>query len=559
MSSPSPFITLLRGPAAILALLAVLWFVTLGTRHLLEPDEGRYAEISREMLTTGDWVTPRLNGLKYFEKPPLQYWATAVAFKVFGYTEFAARLWLGLCGFGGIALAWFTGTRLFGRPAGMLAATILCSSLMYAVIGHLNTLDMGLSFWFEVILCGFMLAQHAPTDSRGERHYMWLAWIAAALAFLTKGLIAFILPGLCLLLYTAVCREYSAWRRLHVWSGGALLLVVCMPWIVLAALRNPEFLRFFFWHEQFERFLMDSHDRDGPWWYFLPLLLIGALPWTLVALRQSTNSWHADAGATGFQVRRFMWLWVFTVIGFFSLSHSKLPPYIVPVLPMLALLLGERLATLPARILQNHWWIMGSLLLCTGLGVALLPDTVAGTNSIELVRDLRPETAISIAAAGLTLLFTAWRIQFRQCSIEQAGLCTGLGVTLALTVLIQGSNGLDLTRSGYAVALQVKPFVQANTRLYSVDMYPQSLPFYLGRTLTLVHYRGELDFGLTQQPELGIDDFAGFETAWREPGPAIAVMSPDLYAEFAQHHLPMQVIAKQPIRQPKWLAVQKPE
>src|SRR3954465_1517699 len=129
---------LLRGSLLLVAL--IIWFSNLDYRKLIKPDEGRYAEISREMAVTGDWVTPRLNGIKYFEKPPLQYWMTAATFELFGLDEWTARLWSAITGFAGVLLAWFAGRRLFGPTAGALAGMALGTSLWYLVIGHLNTL-----------------------------------------------------------------------------------------------------------------------------------------------------------------------------------------------------------------------------------------------------------------------------------------------------------------------------------------------------------------------------------------------------------------------------------
>jgi 4-amino-4-deoxy-L-arabinose transferase-like glycosyltransferase len=535
-----------------LVVVAVLWFATLGTRRLLNPDEGRYAEIGREMLVTGDWVTPRLNGIKYFEKPPLQYWMTASAYKVLGENEFAARLWSGLTGFAGIVLAGFAGVRLFGRAAGTMAAAITASCLLYLVIGHINTLDMGLSFFLELTVFSFLLAQRSPTRSAAERNWMLLAWAAAGLAFLSKGLIALVLPSLTLLAYTVVTRELSSWKRLHIVKGLALFLLLILPWLFAAARANPEFLRFFFLHEQFERFLIDSHDRDGPWWYFIPLFALGTLPWTFVALRQFNTAWRLDGQTSGLQVRRFLMLWIVVVIGFFSLSHSKLPPYIVPVIPMFALALSDVFTRLKAQALRTHLLVMGLALGLLGLVIALLPNTIAGAKSVDLVADLRPETAIGLLLASVAML--ASNHMSGRKSIELVVIVTGLGVLLGETVLIQGSDALDKTRSGYPLVQPIAAHLDPDTRLYSVGDYDQTLPFYLKRRLTLVNYRGELDFGLSQEPELAIDTVEEFVRIWRNETNAVAVMPPALYAELLQQGLPMQFITQQR----KLVAVNKP-
>src|SRR5215467_6311494 len=160
---------------ALLAALAFLWFCNLGYRHLVKPDEGRYAEIPREMIASGDWLTPRLNGYKYFEKPPLQYWATAASFRIFGMNEWAARLWPGLTGFLGVLLVFLAGNRLLGPPAGLLGAAVTASSALYAIVGHLLTLDMALSFFMTAAVFAFAVAQAEADDAR-RRRMMLLAW-----------------------------------------------------------------------------------------------------------------------------------------------------------------------------------------------------------------------------------------------------------------------------------------------------------------------------------------------------------------------------------------------
>ncbi|MGE0115773.1 MAG: phospholipid carrier-dependent glycosyltransferase [Steroidobacteraceae bacterium] len=535
-----------------LLLVIALWFATLGTRRLLNPDEGRYAEIGREMLVSGDWVTPRLNGIKYFEKPALQYWMTAGAYQVFGQNEFAARFWTGLTGFAGIVLIGFTGLRLFGRAAGTMAAAILASSLLYVVIGHINTLDMSLSFFLQLTVCSFLLAQHSPAASRTERNWMLVAWAGAALAFLSKGLIALILPSLTLLAYTVVAREYSAWRRLHIVKGLLLFLLLILPWLIAVSLANPEFPRFFFIHEQFERFLSNVHDRDGPWWYFLPLFALGSLPWTFVALRQFKASWQLDSQQTGLQTRRFLMLWVVAVIGFFSLSHSKLPPYIVPVMPMFALLLGDAFTRLEAKAIRMHLLVIGGVLGVLGLIISLLPNTVAGAKNVDVVTDLKPETAVGLLLAAIPMLMSC--CLSRRRSIETTVIVTGLGTLLGLSVLIHGSDALQTTRSGYGLSQDIAKKLTPETRLYSVADYDQTLPFYLQRRFTLVDYRGELDFGLSQEPELALDTIEAFAREWQNQGSAIAVMSPARYNELLNQGLPMQLIA----RQAKLVAVSKP-
>jgi len=171
----------------------MLWFATLSLRPLFNPDEGRYAEIAREMLAGGDWVIPHLNGLAYIEKPPLQYWATALSLRVFGQSEFAARFYTALSALGTVLAVWLVAHRLWGSSAAWRASLMLSSMLLFLVMGQLLTLDMGLTLYLTVALAGFLLAQTGRRSS--EFGWMLLAWIATALGVLSKGLVAAAIPA----------------------------------------------------------------------------------------------------------------------------------------------------------------------------------------------------------------------------------------------------------------------------------------------------------------------------------------------------------------------------
>ena len=245
-------------------------------------------------------------------------------------------------------------------------------------------------------------------------------------------------------------------------------------------------------------------------------------------------------------------LWIAVVVVFFSLSHSKLPPYIVPVMPMFAMVLGEVFTRLPPATLRKHLLVMGSLLVILAVVIVVLPDNVAGAKSKDVVADLRPETAIGLLLAAASMLCPCWFK--RTSSIENTVVTVGAGTLLGLSVLIYGSDGLSATRSGYDLAQQINTELTSRTHLYSVDEYDQTLPFYLKRRMTLVNYRGELDFGLDQEPELGIDTVEAFARSWRNESDAIAVMPPALYTELLDQGLPMRLIGQHR----KLVAVVKP-
>lgn len=333
-----------RGLIAAVVLLAIVWFGGLEYRGLFQPDEGRYAEISREMLASGDWITPRLNGLKYFEKPPLQYWATATSFALFGEDEWTARLWTAVTGFLGLLFVVFAGNRVGPPSAGSIAGLVLASSCAYFLSSQYLTMDMGLTFFMSGALLAFLLAHEGgPPVKRG---WMLLAWGAMACAVLTKGLVGIVLPGMALAVYVLVQRDWRLLRELE-WGRGLLLFsLLALPWFITVQLRNPEFFDFFVLHEHFARYTLPGHNRPGPWWYFAVVLLVGMMPWTPALAGVVRRSLSARGGSR-LEVDRLLLIWIGVVLVFFSFSRSKLPAYILPVLPALALLMGRDVSGAP--------------------------------------------------------------------------------------------------------------------------------------------------------------------------------------------------------------------
>ena len=531
-----------RVVTTLIFVLCVIWFGNLGYRSLVRPDEGRYAEIAREMAITGDWTTPRLNGIKYFEKPPLQYWMTAAAFKAFGEHEWTARLWAALTGFAGVLMVGFTGARLFGRQAGFYSAVVLASSLLYAVIGHINTLDMGVTFWLTIGLLGFLLGQRGARRTRETRLWMLLAWVAMGFGFLSKGLIGLALPAAAMVAYAIVHRDISFLKRLEPVAGIAIILVIALPWIIAVSIANPEFPHFFFIHEHFQRFLTRVHHRTAPWWYFVPILIAGMLPWTPMLVQALIAAWKSDPGGRSFKPRRFLLLYASVIFLFFSASQSKLPSYILPIFPALALLVGEWLTRIRGRTLT--WLILP--VAAVALAGAIASPFVVNYNSEKVPAALYEMFGRWILAGALTLfvasclaMFFAWRTR-----IEIAVIALGVGGLLIVQIVMTGHETLSPSFSTSHLAGIIRPLLDADTPFYSVRTYEQTLPFYIKRTVTLVDYSDELDFGLKQEPELEIPTMEEFEARWRNDRKALAIMGPDVYRELTELALPMRLLAQ---------------
>ena len=523
----------------LLALAAlIVWFANLDYRKLIKPDEGRYAEISREMAASGDWVTPRLNGIKYFEKPPLHYWAGAAAFSLFGQHEWTARLWSGLTGVLGILLAWYTGRRLFGATAGLYGAAALGSCLMYVVVGHLNTLDMGLTLFLFGTLCALLLAQRDGASARENAVCMHLASAAMAGAVLTKGLVGVVIPGATLILYTLAQRDWRLWRRLHIATGLLLFLAITAPWFIVVSLRNPEFAWFFFVHEHFLRYTTTIHQRVEPWYYFLPLLVVGWVPWTAVVVDALWHAWRKDPGTT-FQPRRLLLIWCAFVFLFFSASGSKLPSYILPLFPAAALLTGWRLSSISGTRLA--WQILPMSLLGLGGLIALPLVRTSGDTPIALIQAFKPWIAGAALMALVGPIYAGWRA--RRGDVALAVAVTGIAGLVGMQLIVTGHESLSPSTSAYLMAQEVKPYLRPDIPFYSVSTYDQTLDYYLGRTVTLVQFRDEMDFGLKQEPKLAIPTIEAWMDVWKQQPYALAYVEKGVYEQLRAADFPMELIA----------------
>lgn len=533
-------------PGAILLLVLIyslLWFGTLNYRHLIPSDEGRYAEMAREMLVTGDWITPRYNGYKYFEKPPLQIWATAAAFQVFGMGEWQARLWTGLTGFLTILFIGFTGARLYSARAGWLGALVLASSPMWVISGHMNSLDMGLSAFLVMALCSLLLSQSYDSTNT-SRNWMWACWILMALATLSKGVIGVAIPGMVLVVYSITAWDWKIWKRLHFISGTALFLLITAPWFILVAERNSEFLQFFFIHEHLQRFTETTHSRTGPIYYFVPLLLIGFLPWLAQIPGAILLAWKERSSKFS-----SVWLlvcWFAVIMGFFSLSQSKLPGYIIPVFPALAMLVGKHLDKKlgPANLLSLSWQLQV-------LGFAFL-GIVGFFFLSDISKQARPDEIEAYAqytywvVAALIALVIFSLISLVQSKRNGLASITSFASGFFLCAIIAGTGHETLGRavSGIDLVNQVKQSIPKNVNFYSVRILDHTVPFYLDRTMVMVEFPDELEFGVNQEPNLWLPTLDAFIARWKEDQSAYALMVPEQYVELKKLDLPMQEVGR---------------
>ena len=535
----------------LLAWLLLTALVCSSLRDLVQPDEGRYAEIPRQMLESGDWTVPQLNGLPYVEKPPLQYWATAAAYAVFGVHDWVSRLWNLLLGVAGVVAVGAAGQRLFGARAGWYAALILMSAPLYLLVGQVNLLDMGLTFFLTAALLCFVLAQHDQSSAAQRWRWMMLCWTALGWGFLQKGLTALAVPGLALVTYTLLRRDAALWARLHLGAGLAVLAVWVLPWNVLLALRDGRYAEFFLIHEHFTRFLTNEHQRVQPFWYFAVVLVGACLPWTGLMLQ---SAWTAlrhrkrvgTPGSLHFDVPLALAVWAATVVVFFSLSGSKLVPYIMPCVPPLALLAGRALALREERQAAaglRAVWVLSLL-----LGLALLAAPPVALTLVKNAAMLPVYRAMGpfVTAAGFVVLCAAllMAVMLRaRAAPGRAVLVLSLAVHMACLVLVTGGNALAAARGAPGAAAQLAGRLQPATPFYCVGTYLHVLSFELQRSCTLVEYTGELQVQFATGVPLG---FAEFAQRWRAQAGAVAIVDREWLPRLYAAHLPVQVLVAYP-------------
>jgi hypothetical protein len=527
-----------------LFLVACLWFLTLDARHLLPADEGRYAEIAREMLASGDWVTIRYDGFKYFEKPPFQLWMTTLAFGFFGVGEWQARLWVACSGAAALLVTALATRRWFGRRAALYAALVLLAAPGWNLASHFNSLDMGVSAALTFVLAGVLIAQHPSNTASGSRLWMWASWTAMAVAVLTKGLIGIVLPGMVLVLYSLLSRDFAIWRRIHLVSGALLMLALAAPWFVLVSLRNPEFANFFFIHEHFQRYLSTVHHREAAWWFFIPQLLAGFLPW-LGLSRRMAIAVRDEARGQRFRPALLVATWAVAIFVFFSVSSSKLPGYILPVYPALAILAALALDKLDARAWNRQVAIALALAVIAFAATPLLGRLGSDTTPTALYR----EFATWIGAACLVAVFgilVAWLLAARDPGRSIA--FYALAIFAAATLALRGHEVFGRSSSGVDLVAPMREQLGPDTPIYFVRLLDHTLPFYLRRLPILVEDPGELEFGAQQEPDRWLPTLGAFELAWSAPRHALAVMAPGTFMHLKERGLPMTVIAQDPRR-----------
>jgi len=493
------------------------FFFGLAAFPLQEPDEGRYADIARAMATEGDLVTPHLNGIAYFEKPPLAFWLAAGSLRLFGLNEFAARFPFALSSLLTLLLVDHWSRRTAGNTAGAFAALILATMPLFSLLSRIVLVDVILTLFTTAALYCFHRHLDTSPPAGPSRRWRLAFWIAVALAFLTKGPIGLVIPTSSAFLYMVLS---GSWRRLPLllkWDGLLLFVGIAAPWYLLMALRNPEFLHEFFVEQNLGRLVEGSRfRRQKVVWYYLPVFVAGFLPWSLLVPGWLLGLFRGKGQEhPGRQHRLLLVSSVVAPLAIFSIAQSKLAYYLLPIAPPLALLTGDYLLevlrtrkdmagrmTLRARrfLLPISGLLLGILalsVLCpvtfsTVLEALIRPFHLDPPSTEVALHVTKSAIRVCLLALGLVALLVANRL--RQGDLHGAMLSLMLGGLATLACAPWEAAAVAPLYSVKEVAVAIRENLRPGEEVLLFGHYLRGVPFYLQRDVVLWEAR-HAEFG----------------------------------------------------------------
>lgn len=537
-----------RKDILIITLLVTLFFgAFLGSRPLTVPDEGRYAEIPREMIQDHDYLTPHINGIKYFEKPPLFYWLQAFNIKIFGENLWSVRFGTVMMGLLGCLMTYFAGKELYSRRAGLIACGILATSTLYYGLSRFITLDIMLSVWLTGCLFSFLLGH-----KKQNNYYFWAMYAFAALATLTKGFIGVIIPGAVIFLWLLFTNGWKNLLKYQIVTGAFIFLAIAAPWHILVQLKHPEFFKFYILDQQILRYFTQIADRDQAVWFLPAILFAGFFPWSIFLIGAIAN--HIKTLRNNFKQHSellLLILWPIVVFAFFWPSQSQLSPYLLPMFPPMSLLL----AVWFNNLVDIGCVLEGSKAQRNGMERAIpeihtqyrtdrnrgsdCDENVVGINIYFLTTSLltcliaiaawlkwpAPQpylnlTTITLALSGL-LSYLIYRYRGFYAGIISLMLLHG-----AFLITLNFSYPPTDERSIEPLAKVIQPLLSEDTVVASYQHHYHDLPFYIKRKVLLVEWYGELKHGMQHQDTTGLTIHEkDFWKHWQKPQRMFMILS----------------------------------
>jgi len=480
----------IRHLVIILLFSYVFFFYGMGEYSLKEPDEGRYAEIPREMIEMNDYTVPHLNYVRYFEKPPFFYWAVAASYKLFGVSEWSFRFANAFSAFLCMLSLYIFVRRWSGERAAFLSSIVLISSFGFFSMARIVTIDMFFTLWLSLSLFCFLgyYREKKPL-------LIYFFYVFLALATLSKGIVAVILLIITIIIFLLIEKKTSFIKEMRIIKGIIIYGVIALPWFIAISLKESEFFYFFVIDQHFLRFFTSKHKRTGSLFYFLPVLIGGMFPWSVLIPRSIISLWKRS------EIRLFL-IWSAIVFLFFSVSKSKLPPYILPVFPPLAIIIGcffddmwDRATkiTLEAVI----YIIIFSLF-------AITPLLFWNTTVIGLISQISADamyvfqslkvTVICVSILSAIIVFALFFRRF----ITYASfflILSSFSFLFVGLLMVLNMETIDSLNSTKRLSGTINRNIHEGDLLINYGTYDQTLPFYTGRNVIIASYKGELEMG----------------------------------------------------------------
>ncbi|HEU5396710.1 MAG TPA: glycosyltransferase family 39 protein, partial [Verrucomicrobiae bacterium] len=491
---------------ALPALTLFTFFFLLGSRSLNEPDEGRYSEIAREMVETGDWLVPHLWYVPHLDKPPMTYWLVAASLKLFGQSEWTARLPVALAGISGVWAAFLLGCALGGRRVGIWSALLLQSALLYFLLARMLTTDMFLTQFVAWAIYFFYRSWTCIQPSSALRPWPFFGWhlagwIFVAFAFLTKGPIAIAIPAVAFAVLAIVRRNEISWKLLlpGVVAGLAVFSILAVPWFLAVFAREPDSAHYMILGQAAGHLLGTTiKNRPGGIFYFFGILAVGLVPWTLLL----GWLWRRAHWRSLDQRSRDGWLllntWAIFTFALFSLSQAKLPAYILPIFPALAVMLAMRFFREEDNVSigpRTAW------LIC--LACAFLPPIIFPVALKVAFHDPLPTPLLwQMPVTAVLALVFLW--QGRKQALESVCASTIAIALLGYLLIAAELPAFETTLRGnqtfQPVGVALRDNFQPGDAVVCWGKFPQGLPFYSGLAICASNlpYLGRMD--LTQVP-----------------------------------------------------------
>ncbi len=498
--------------------LTILFFIMLGTRPLSIPDEANYAEIAREMFVSKDYFTPYLNGIKFFEKPVLLYWLGVGFAKIFGCNLWSLRSVNAMLALMGCIFTYFTAKKLYDHKTGIISACILATSMLYFILAHMYTMDLSISVLIAFTLFSFILG---ATDTHTRFFYFTMASIAMGFAILMKGLMGIVLPLMIIGVWITLFQEWRLIRFKEIGVYFAIVMLIAVPWHWIVTLQNPEFLHFYFVEHHLSRFSSGDIGHLQPFWYYIPIIIMGLFPWIIflpkALLHSFPRSFHHLKAK---KIKIFFSLYAILIFLFFSISKAKLIPYVLPIFPPLAILIGNYVKN--AVNLKKEYIVLCifSFILAGACFLFTKYWQVADRDLTNFY--LYIIASVIIVGSLLGYFFSKKKPDYAIYSTIAMGAMLGLLLIKALPAMDRLTI-LPLTQI-------LKPILQEEDEVIAFNHHYQDLSFYLDRRVDILNSRKLFAFGMQHQKnhDWMIDD-RQLNALWQSHQRVFAIMDIEDY------------------------------